>query len=334
MSRTIDDLRQTLEAHSRELPPSAARTVAVRRRVRRIRRQRACAGVLAVVLLAGVGAVGVHLGTDRTGQTGSGRAPEYANGGRLVATADIDSRTSTSSQGSFVATGDTLIVTERGCTASLAQKLAVQVLVDGAAVGDVSCLGTGNTATTMQPGIAAGQRVNVTARLVADGPPPTPFTEAQRAALPDTRVRVAFYQPVSRADYQFPPRPAKLADFPPAGDHGSGDSEMGATNGASETHLDVTHGLDVEITTRAPGVITLDLDGHRIGTAQSWDYSLTTSSVRMTPAQLSAIGVTESTTAEYATLIASGSDFRVPSTSIAWQVAMLSPDNPSFRDGD
>lgn len=323
MSATIDDLRETLAANVRDLPPSAARTVAVRRRVRRLGRQRAAAGVLAVALVAGVAGLGVHAGQEGSGQSGSATAPEYANGGRLAVSADIDTRSATSAQASFVATSDTLVVTQRSCTAAPARKLLVEILVNGASVGSSSCQAAGDTAITVQPGIVAGQRVTVTARL--DTAVRTPVLEAQRLSMPRTTVRVAFYQSVSRAEYRFPPTPAKLAAFPPATSHGSEDLAMGLTDGASETRVDVTRGLDLELTSRAPGVVTVDLDGHRIGMAQSWDYSITTSAIRMTPAQLAAIGVTPETTATGARLVATGSDFRAPPTVVAWQVAVLSP---------
>lgn len=332
MNRTIDDLRDTLAAHVRDLPPSSARTVAVRRRVRRIRRQRATAGALAVVLVAGAAALGMHADRDGAGQTAAGKVPEYANGGRLAATADIDSRTATSAQGSFVATSDTLIVTQRGCTAAPAQKLLVEILVNGGSVGSSSCEANGTSSTTMQPGIANGQHVTVTARLVVDDTLPTPITEAQRVSMPRTQVQVAFYQPVSRADYRFPPRPAKLADFPPVGSSGAGDQTFGSNDGGGQVTVDVRQGLDVEITSRAPGVITLDLDGHKIGLTQSWDYAVTTSSVRMTPHQLAAIGVAEDGTAQYATLLATGTDVRAAPRAIGWQVRVLTTEDPAFSD--
>src|SRR4051794_23174553 len=117
MSRTIDDLRQTLETHSRELPLSEPRTVAVHRRIRRIRRQRVAAGATGLLMVAAVGALAVRTTADRGEQVGATKSlPEYAEGGRLVSTLAVDGSLAAGSAVTVVPTGSSLLISHDLCT--------------------------------------------------------------------------------------------------------------------------------------------------------------------------------------------------------------------------
>ena len=142
MSRTLDDLRQTLETHSRELPLSEPRTVAVHRRIRRIRRQRISAGTAALVAASLVGTLVVHATTRSSDQVGSSKSlPEYAEGGRLVATLSVDGSLSAGSTATVVPTGSTLLIAHDPCTGPGAMQgsVFVRFVVDGRDAGGGAC---------------------------------------------------------------------------------------------------------------------------------------------------------------------------------------------------
>lgn len=165
MSRTLDDLRSTLAAHGRELPTSSPRTVAVHRRIRRIRRQRVAGAAVAVpILLAGATLV-VNSARSQLDRPASHGLAQYYGGGQLAASMRINSKQALSSTVDVVAPSSTLILRNTDCSTSKSSDISVEFLLNGASAGTgcgVSLTTTvsresGCTSSTDSPTSTAGE---------------------------------------------------------------------------------------------------------------------------------------------------------------------------------
>lgn len=316
MSRTIDDLRRTLETHSRELPLSEPRAVAVHRRIRRIRRQRISAGTAALVAVSLVGTLVVHATTRPVEQSGATAFPQYAYGGRLVATLTLPaSPNSLEGAVSFVPPSSTVIVAQLGCTPPPKDaNVFVNFAFDGKAAGRQPC---GRSGTSMTPGITPGRPTRFSAWLSTGPAPSASDNEARLSIYHVVEVRLGIYTPVPRSEYVFPPRPAHLESLAEFGNPGTVVAPRGTAT--EPTTVGVSTGLRLEIDAVEPGVVTVELNGTPVATASTWDYTAASTSIDVTSEQLVAHGISANT----ATLTLRGAGF-ADSTS-AWKAVVDSP---------
>jgi hypothetical protein len=315
---TLDDLRETLESHSRELPLSQPRTIGVHRRIRRIHRQRVTAGASALIAVAVVGALSVHVATRSPAQTGSEGLPEYADGGRLIGALSLDASKSTAASTTIVPSAGTLIVGVDSCAghSTAAGKVFVEYAVNGKDVGGATC--GSKDYSTMRLGLTPGQPVAVQVMLTsALGPKPGALSAEQLAALSTVRVRVGLYTPVPRSQYVFPARPAHLESLPRM--NPDGDIVVAGADGPSEmNNVDLSEGLHLDSQTIAPGVVTITVAGHRLGSQSSWTYHLESEHFDWSAADLVAAGITTRT----ASVELIGSDFHESVHDETWQARM------------
>lgn len=319
MNHTIEDLQRTLESHSRELPLSEPRTVAVHRRIRRIRRQRLAAGASAVVAVAVVGALTVQAATHSADQVGSRSLPEYADGGRLIGTLSLDAgHAPWAATTTVVPTGRSLILAQVACTGPGAHEGSVFVAysVNGKNAGGGSC-GSGSS-TNLSPSLTPGQPATVRIWLTSDlGGAVLPLADDQGRAAKGTHVRIGIYSPVPRSEYVFPPRPAHLESLGDFASRGTVLAQEGS--GLRSTTVGVSGGLRLEIDAVEPGVVSAELDGKVVGTATMWTYGAQSTSLDLTTAELANLGIR----ADHARLTLHATGFADPAN--AWKAVLDSP---------
>jgi hypothetical protein len=299
MSRTdhtADDLRTLLVERSTTVPPPRpGRADEVSGRVRGIRRRRAAATGLSVVLavvavLAGAGLLrsGDHQRAVPAYERKIDGLPLYRDGYRLVG--HVSFHTDDLRSASFDFTPSTYGMA-LGSVCSADSKPAVSVEVNGHPVMTGSCGGQNLSAPTFRDDarfwraeqVRLGQRITVGARVVRSvhsRNPRLPNPTLYRGPMRDIRVSVGLYQRVPVSAYPFPPRPHKLGSVDAGGRFDGGrvrhvfDARtIGATGSAQWTTRMPATGLTYAGFYVAPGAVTISVNGTVVDRQTSWDYA-------------------------------------------------------------
>ena len=290
MTRTMQDLRDTLTSASADVPPGLDVLRGVHSKVHRTRRRNgsliAIAAVTAAALVVGLSAYRAH--TPSSHSLGNnplpahpGSLPQYLRGGKLIA-----SQQSVGTQGvtlTFTPTSRRIgfVMGCRNQHSSAAPKTQGTLTVNGKAFLGISCGGkgeglglTGDSAFGRTPGwrkygAVPGQPMTVR------------FAPASGTSGPSRVWRVGVYQAVPLSQFPFPPAPAKPAGLSSSLIfHGGGrrliwdnNSPPSDPNGFTYS-VPVQRGLTWLPESVAPGVLRMYVNGRLVATYWSWTYDI------------------------------------------------------------
>ncbi|MFL6139847.1 MAG: hypothetical protein ACJ74O_18890 [Frankiaceae bacterium] len=288
MPITEDDLRELLTERSKGLDGPPDRLALVHRRIDRRRRRVQATAVAAVAVVAG--ALGAGLGLTGAAHHSPPSAahqpspapslPAYADGGRLLAGATLRSPGQGSVSFRFTPTSwglEAQISSPTGWPRSSVAVVTVNghLLTEGSE-GGTTRVGQGKAFWSTY-GVRLGRASTVTVYLASrlsrhDVPPPPQPARDRPAGV----ASVGVYQRVPYARYPLPSPPPTLLPLP-AVKAGPMTRSLAArdvgTDGRWTIPVEVGTGIEITVSTVAPGRIRVLIDGHLVDTEESWDYA-------------------------------------------------------------
>ncbi|MGN6090633.1 MAG: hypothetical protein ACTHNT_15230 [Actinomycetales bacterium] len=339
MPLTESEFRSLLAEQAAEPGPPVDRVASVRRRIarRRQRRQMFAGAAIAALLVGGAGLTLPHLAARQTDQiatpapTSAPLLAQYANGGRLLGSAILQSPRQGQVSASFTPT-DWHLQVQLDCAKGWPSDTWSVVSVNGhALMGGGGGCASGITAPFggdeefWSPlGVRLGQPSTVTLTLTPPTPdltqqlcrtcsplPPAP-SRLPLAQRPAGRLAVGVYQQVPVGEYPLPPRPATVLPLSRVAGPGTLDSRVVGATGTFTLTAKVGPRMKIMATAVAPGALRYLINGTPINENDYWRWDTTTGGSTLLDQdtlQRAGLHIPDGTTAE---LTVEASRFTVP----------------------